>query len=56
MRWLRRWLVGKDDAPVEGDLTSFKTPSCNAPVAAGSRGFSGNIGISIEPEASQRVG
>jgi len=30
----RRWLVGKDDAPVEATSTSFKTPSCNAPVAA----------------------
>jgi dienelactone hydrolase/pimeloyl-ACP methyl ester carboxylesterase len=24
MRWMRRWLLGKDDAPVEGDFPIFK--------------------------------
>ncbi len=26
LRWMRRWLLGRDDAPVEGDFLIFKDP------------------------------
>jgi dienelactone hydrolase len=28
MRWMRRWLLQKDDAPVEGELAVFKSLQC----------------------------
>jgi len=57
MRWMRRWLMGVDDAPVEGEFPVFQGGGAALhAVGPGARGPQGKVGVRPGYRARQRAG